>query len=193
VAAGPHGVSSAALSTYLQLVGLFGMLSLLSIGGGNVVLPEMHMHAVNGRHWLTNSQFADLFSISQTAPGPSILIVSMVGYGAGLKAGGIPGAIVGGVISMVAMVLPAATFVYIVTLFWQKAERSKLRRAVEKGFAPLTVGLILATSLVMSRAADHDWRAYSVTAVCTAIFMLTKTNPLIVVAAAGVVGYFGFI
>lgn len=186
-------VSSHALATYVQLIGLFGMLSLLSIGGGNVVLPEMHMHAVNGRHWLTNSQFADLFSISQTAPGPSILIVSMVGYGAGLQAGGVPGAIIGGVISMVAMVVPAATFVYVVTLFWQKAERSKLRRAVERGFAPLTVGLILATSLVMSRAADHDWRAYSITAVCTAIFLLTKTNPLIVVAAAGLLGYFGFV
>jgi chromate transporter len=182
-----------AVATYLQLIGLFGMLSLLSIGGGNVVLPEMHMHAVNDRHWLTDSQFADLFSISQTAPGPSILIVSMVGYGAGLEAAGIPGAIIGGVIAMVAMVLPAATFVYVVTLFWQKAARSKLRRAVEKGFAPLTVGLILATSLVMSRAADHDWRAYGVTAVCTAIFVFTKTNPLIVVAAAGVIGYLGFI
>ncbi|MGB8406829.1 MAG: chromate transporter [Mycobacterium sp.] len=186
-------MSSAAFSTYVQLIGLFGMLSLLSIGGGNVVLPDMHMHAVNDRHWLTNSQFADLFSISQTAPGPSILIVSMVGYGAGLQAAGIPGAIIGGVLSMVAMVVPAASFVYIVTLFWQKAERSKLRRAVEKGFAPLTVGLILATSLVMSRAADHDWRAYSVTAVCTVIFLRTKVNPLIVVAAAGVVGYLGFI
>ncbi len=77
------------MSTYLQIAGLFGMLSLLSIGGGNVVLPEMHMQAVNHRHWLSNSQFADLFSISQTAPGPSILIVSMVGYGAGLHVGGV--------------------------------------------------------------------------------------------------------
>ncbi len=41
---------------------------------------------------------------------------------------------------MVAMVLPAASFVYVVTLFWQRAEKSKLRIAVEKGFAPLTVG-----------------------------------------------------
>lgn len=186
-------MNSHAVATYLQLIGLFGMLSLLSIGGGNVVLPDMHAHAVNGRHWLTNSQFADLFSISQTAPGPSILIVSMVGYGAGLQAAGIPGAIIGGVVAMVAMVLPAASFVYAVTLFWQKAERSKLRRAVEKGFAPLTVGLILATSLVMSRAADHDWRAYTVTAVCTVIFLRTKVNPLIVVAAAGGIGYLGFI
>ena len=59
--------------------------------------------------------------------------------------------------------------------------------------AVMTVGLILATSLVMSRAADHDWRAYTVTALCTVIFLVSKINPLFVVAAAGVVGYLGFI
>jgi chromate transporter len=181
------------MSTYLQIAGLFAMLSLLSIGGGNAVLPEMHMQAVKGHHWLTDSQFADVFSISQAAPGPSILIVALVGYGAGLQAGGLPGAIAGGVVATVAMVTPAATLVYVLTLFWQKAQKSRLRHAVEKGFAPLTVGLILASSLVMGKAADHDWRAYLLTAVCTVIFMFTKTNPLIVVAAAGLIGYFGVI
>jgi hypothetical protein len=33
-----------------------------------------------------------------------------------------------------------------------EGQKSRLREAVEKGFAPLTVGLILATALVMSRA-----------------------------------------
>ena len=49
----------------------------------------------------------------------------------------------------------------------------------------------MATSLVMSRAADHDWRAYLVAALCTLIFVRTKLNPLVVVAAAGALGYFG--
>jgi chromate transporter len=181
------------VSTYLQLIAMFGVLSLLSIGGGNAVLPDMHLQAVKHHHWLSDSQFADVFSISQTAPGPSILIVTMIGYAAGLEAGGIPGAILGGVIATVAMVLPAASLVYAITLFWQKAEQSKWRIAVEKGFAPLTVGLILASSLVMSRAADHDWRAYTLTAVCTLIFVRTKINPLYIVAVAGVIGYFGFV
>jgi len=179
------------VSTYLSIAGLFGMLSLVSIGGGNVVLPEMHLRSVNGQHWLTNTQFADIFSISQAAPGPSILIVTLVGYAAGLKTGGVPGAVLGGVIATVAMIVPAASLVYVVTLFWQRAQESNWRIAVEKGFAPLTVGLILATSLVMSRAADHDWRAYLVTALCTLIFVRTKLNPLVVVAAAGALGYFG--
>jgi chromate transporter len=181
------------MHTYLQLAVLFASLSLLSIGGGNAVLPEMHLQAVRGHHWMTDSQFADIFSISQTAPGPSILIVTLVGYGAGLTVGGVPGAIIGGVIATIAMIVPAASLMYVVTLFWQKAQKAKWRVAVEKGFAPLTVGLIMATSLVMSRAADHDWRAYLLTAICTAIFVFTKTNPLIVVGAAGVIGYFGVV
>jgi chromate transporter len=181
------------VSTYLQLVILFGSLSLMSIGGGNAVLPEMHLRSVSQDHWLTNAQFADLFSISQTAPGPSILIVGMVGYAAGLPVGGVMGGVLGGMIATAAMVIPAASLVYGITLFWQKAEQSKWRIAVEKGFAPLTVGLILASSLVMSRAADHDWKAYLLTAVCTLIFVRTKLNPLLIVAAAGVIGYFGIV
>ncbi|GAC1403358.1 MAG: chromate transporter [Mycobacterium sp.] len=181
------------IHTYLQIAGLFATLSLLSIGGGNAVLPEMHLQAVKGHHWMTDAQFADIFSISQTAPGPSILIVTLVGYGAGLTVGGVPGAIVGAVIATAAMLLPAASLMYAITLFWQKAQKSKWRLAVEKGFAPLTVGLIMASSLVMSRAADHDWRAYLLTTICMVIFLGTKTNPLIVVLAAGVLGYLGIV
>jgi chromate transporter len=117
----------------------------------------------------------------------------MVGYAAGLPVGGVMGGVLGGVIATAAMVIPAASLVYGITLFWQKAEQSKWRIAVEKGFAPLTVGLILASSLVMSRAADHDWKAYLLTAVCTLIFVRTKLNPLLIVAAAGVIGYFGIV
>jgi chromate transporter len=181
------------MTTYLTLAAMFGGLSLMSIGGGNVVLPDMHRQSVRQEHWLTDNQFADLFSLSQVAPGPSILIVTLVGYGAGLHVDGVLGGIVGGLVATVAMVLPAASLMYGVTLFWQHAHDSKLRYAVEKGFAPLTVGLVLATALVMSRAADHDWRAYLLTAACTLIFLFTKTNPIIVVAAAAVFGYFGVV
>ena len=76
------------LKTLLQIVTLFSSLSLLSIGGGNTVLPEMHLKAVQDYGWLNNQQFADVFAISQSAPGPSILIVTLIGY----KAAGVLGA-----------------------------------------------------------------------------------------------------
>ncbi|MDG4665686.1 chromate transporter [Mycobacterium sp. 236(2023)] len=180
------------LDTYLQLALLFGGLSLMSIGGGNVVLPEMHLRSVQDHHWLTNTQFAEVFSISQTMPGPSsVLIVTLVGYGAGHDVGGVLGAIVGGLISIVAMVVPAAGVTFFVTRFWQRAHEAPWHAAVEKGLAPMAVGLIMATALVMSRAADHDWRSYLLTALCTVVFVATKLNPLWLVALAAVLGYVG--
>ena len=181
------------MNTYLQLVLLFGSLSLMSIGGGNVVLPEMHERAVHDHHWVTSAQFANLFSIAQAAPGPSILLVTLVGYGAGLQAGGVPGAIAGGLIAAAAMVIPAAGVVFAVTRVWERAQQSRWRIAVEKGLPPMTVGLILSTALVMSRAADHDWRAYLLTGIATLLFVFTKINPLWVVGVAGVTGYVGLV
>jgi len=173
------------IRTLTQICILFSSLSILSIGGGNTVLPEMHRKAVDSYHWLSDKQFADVFAISQAAPGPSILIVTIIGY----KAAGIPGAI----LATIAMMLPAGVLVYLVSRVWEKAKDSAFRKAIEKGLAPLTVGLILASGWVMSKAADHDWRAYVLTAVCTAIFTTTKINPLFIVAAAGLVGWLGWI
>ena len=179
--------------TLLQIFLLFSSLSLLSIGGGNTVLPEMHYKAVNDHHWLNDSQFADIFAISQAAPGPSILIVTLVGYKAGLSAGGQLVGILGAILATASMMAPAGLLVYFVVQFWERAKDSPVRRAIERGFAPLTVGLVLASGYVMSKAADQDWRAYLLTGVCTLIFVLTKINPLVVVALAGFLGWLGIV
>jgi chromate transporter len=173
------------MKTWLQIVLLFGSLSLLSIGGGNSVLPEMHRQSVSDYHWLTDNQFADLFAISQAAPGPSILIVTLIGY----KAAGIFGAL----LATVAVMLPAGALVYWVSRFWEHSARSPIRLAIEKGFAPLTVGLVLATAYVMGRSTNHDWRSYLLTVLCAVVFIFTKINPLIVVGIAGLAGFLGWL
>jgi len=173
------------MKTWLQILILFGSLSLLSIGGGNSVLPEMHQRSVNDYQWLTDTQFADVFAISQAAPGPSILIVTLIGY----KAAGIFGAL----LATVAVIVPAGAVVYLVSRFWEHAARSPIRHAIEKGFAPLTVGLVAATAFILGRSTEHDWRSYLLTAVCTGVFVFTKTNPLIVVAIAGLAGFLGWL
>ncbi len=176
--------------TIAQILGLFGMLSVLSIGGGNTVVPEMHLKAVGQFHWLDGRQFADLFAISQAAPGPSMLIVTLLGY----KAGG-EGAwgVVGAILATIAMIVPAALLVYYTAKFWNAAKDAKWRKAVERGFAPLTVGLVLASGVIVAKSADHGYREWALTAVATVVFTCTKTNPLVVVGIAGVIGWLGLV
>lgn len=176
--------------TILQIFALFGTLSILSIGGGNTVLPEMQLQSVTKYGWLEPKQFADLFAISQAAPGPSILIVTLIGYRAGGE--GFWG-VVGAILATMAMIIPAGFLVYFTARFWNSAKDAKWRKAVERGFAPLTVGLVLASGVIVAKSADHGCREWALTALATVIFTCTKTNPLIVVGAAGLIGWLGWV
>jgi chromate transporter len=171
--------------TLLHLIVVFGSLSLLSFGGTNTVLPEMHRQAVSVQHWLTDLQFASIYAISQASPGPSSLIVSLVG----LKAAGWIGALV----AVVAMFIPSAALTYVASLAWERFRDAKWRIAVEKGLAPITVGLLLASALVITRAADHGSSAFILTGATTILLVVTRVNPLFIMAAAGIFGGLGLV
>lgn len=171
--------------TLLHLMVMFTSLSLLSFGGTNTVLPEMHRQAVTGYHWLTDQQFASIFAISQASPGPSSLIVSLVG----LKAAGWVGALV----ATLAMFTPSAVVTFAASRAWERFRDAKWRIAAEKGLAPITVGLLLASGLVITRAADHGWSAIMLTAATTILLVTTRMNPLFIMAAAGILGGLGLV
>jgi len=67
---------------------LFSSLSLVAVGGANVVVPEMHRQAVDIGHWMTDTEFASLYAIVRAAPGPNMLISTLIGW----KAAGLAGA-----------------------------------------------------------------------------------------------------
>lgn len=162
---------------------LFGSLSLVAVGGANVVVPEMHRQAVDIGNWMTDAEFANLYAIVRAAPGPNMLISTMIGW----KAAGLPGAIV----ATVAMCGPSCLLTYGVTRVWQRYRHTRWRAVVEAALAPVTVGLVLASALVLTRAADANWRAVVVTAVTAAVALGTRLNALWVLAAAGALGALG--
>lgn len=78
------------LDTLGLLAVQFALLSLFAVGGAMAVLPEIHRQAVDVSHWLTDRQFADVVAIAQAAPGPNIMLVTLIGY----QAAGFAGAMV---------------------------------------------------------------------------------------------------
>lgn len=63
-----------------SLLTLFAELSLLAFGGGNTILPEMQRRVVEVHHWMSAEEFSALFALSQAAPGPNLMIVTVIGW-----------------------------------------------------------------------------------------------------------------
>jgi hypothetical protein len=97
-------------SVLLSLLGHFTLLSFLAIGGANATIPEMHRLAVDAQGWMSDRQFGDIFAISQIAPGPNVLIVTLIGF---QTAG-----IIGAIIATLAMCGPAAIMTCYVSRYW---------------------------------------------------------------------------
>jgi len=172
-------------SALLTVATVFASLSLVSIGGGNTVLPEIHRAAVQNEQWMTSQQFADIYAISEAAPGPSSMISSLVGY----KAAGLPGAIV----AIVAILGPSSLLMYVACLTWERFRTAKWRIAFEKGLAPVSLGLLFSSGVTVVRSSDHTLVAYVITVVAMVLLVRTKVSPLLVMAGAGALGALGLV
>jgi chromate transporter len=173
-------------ATALALIAVFGSASLMSFGGGNIVLPQLYRQAVSTHAWITDQQFAAVYAIAQGAPGPSTgLLAGLIG----LEAAGLVGALV----AAAAMLVPGAALMYGATLGWERFRASRWRAAVEKGLAPISMGLLFAAAVIIVRAADHGWSAMLATVATAAILVFTRVNPLLIMAGAGLLGWLGVV
>jgi chromate transporter len=59
---------------------------------------------------------------------------------------------------------------------------------MQTGLAPVTIGLVFSSALVLSAAADHDWLTFAITVVTAVVALGTKLNPLWLFAGAGLLG-----
>jgi chromate transporter len=164
----------------------FGVLSLLAVGGVTSILPEVHRVTVDVHHWISDAEFTQMFAIAQASPGPNMLIVALIGF----RVAGVPGALT----SAAAICLPSCTLAYLVESVWQRFRGTPLRRAVETGLAPITIGLVIATGWLVARGAPGaGWTAYAITGLTAALVLFTRVNPLWLFAAAGALGLVGLV
>jgi chromate transporter len=167
------------------LAGHFALLSLFAIGGANAAIPEMHRLAVDVRGWMSDRQFADMFAIAQLAPGPNVILVTLIGY----HVAGISGAAV----TTVAMCGPTCVFAYFVGRVWERFKYAPWRMAIQAGLVPVSIGLVAASAYLIARAANQDWVTLAITGATAGIAYGSKVNPLWMFAAAAGLGLAGLI
>lgn len=183
------------LTDWRQLLAViwdFLSLSLFSLGGGNTLLNEYHHMAVDQYCWLTSRQFADIYAIAEAAPGPSSMIVGLLGMGAAVKEGPLWG-VLSGLTAEIAILLPSTLLMVAAALSWNRLRHSPWRLAFERGLGPITLGILFAVGLKILRISDHDTPAYAVSLVVCVLMLRTKISPLWFMAVAGLMGALGLV
>jgi chromate transporter len=164
----------------LELAFHFGILSLISVGGMPSVMPELQRLVVHGKGWLTPDEFIQAFAVGQAAPGPNILIASLIGW----KVAGIPGALV----ALAAICGPAAVLAWWVSELWERFKDSPWRRAIQRAIAPVVVALILSSGVIIATPASPDWRLWLIAGLSAAAMLAANVNPLWMLAGGGILG-----
>ena len=175
------------MPTLAELILHFALLSLLAFGGGNATLPEMQRLVVEHYHWMSDTTFSQLFAVAQAAPGPNVLVVSLIG----LQLAGIPGFL--GVTA--AFCLPSSLLIYGFARWWERQAHTPWRSAVQAAVGPMAVGLVLSSGGLMAASAvgPGAWPALLLVAATVVLVLTLRWNPLWWIAAGALLGLAGVV
>jgi chromate transporter len=167
-------------SQLIKLALAFGGLSLVSVGGAPAMLPEIHRIAVDLNDWQSNAGFARDFALTQLAPGPNFLIISLVGW----RAAGFPGLLA----ATLAAIVPSSALAILVGRLYRRFSKEAWFYILKESFPPIVLGLMLSSGFVTARAAVSNVVTFIVVIMSAAIIGSTRRNPLFAMIMGATVG-----
>jgi chromate transporter len=173
------------MSTLADLAVVYAQFSLLAFGGANAVLPEMQRQVVDVHHWMSARDFAALFALAQAAPGPNMMVVSLIGW----RVAGLWGALV----TTASIAAPSSILTLLVSGVWYRFKHAPWRKALQAGLQPVSAGLIMASAALLIESTTVDWPAAAVTVVTVALFIFTKLHPMLILGGAALAGVIGLV
>jgi chromate transporter len=156
------------------------LLSIVSVGGAHAMLPDIYRFVVIEHGWLSGQEFATLVALSQAAPGPNVLVTTLLGY----QFGGLAAA----VCAPVAFILPSSVAVYAFAHLHVRGGAAPWKKIAMQGLAPLTVGLVIASGIVLAQGAGAGIAGYAIAGAVAALSAFTRLHPLWLIAAGAVAG-----
>lgn len=191
-----------AAADWWALLAQFLSLSLLAVGGAITTAPDMHRYLVTQQHWLSEAQFTSSIALAQAAPGPNVLFIALFGWQVGLNAAassGLPSwasALLGVTLTMVGTLLPSTILTFSVARWGHRNRERRVVRAFKQGMAPLVVGILLATGVILATtqgtSTDH-WPLWLLAAVTALLVWRTRIHLLWLLGAGAVLGCLGWV
>jgi len=167
------------------LARVFAYLSLLTVGGGMAAFPEMKDLTVSVHQWLTFPQLIHIYSVGQMAPGPNMMMIVVIGQWAG--------GMLGALVTVVAFFGPTAILAFAVGKGWKRLENWPWRQSIQRGLAPVSIGLLLAGCFTMAKGTINGLETGAIAVGVLMILIQYKINPALLVIGGAVVGMLSFL
>lgn len=159
----------------------FFKIGLFTLGGGYAMLPLIQKEVVEKKKWIDEKEFLDMVSVSQSAPGPLAVNISVfVGYRiSGIK--GLISAVLGATLpSFIIIILIASVFIGI--------ENNPIIERIFKGIRPAVVALIAVPVLTMGKTANVNRRNIIIPVLAIILVAGFKITPIYVILGAIIIG-----
>ena len=166
-------------SALFGLASSFALFSLLAVGGGVSVLPEMQTLMEN-RYGISAESFVHIYGLGQLAPGPNMLMVLVLGY----RIAGFAGALT----VLVAFFTPAMILSLIGGRLWDRIGETPWRRAVQNALEPISLGLMISGLYAVAREALNGPVSFGLCALTFALLIATRLNPVLIMIGASAAG-----
>jgi chromate transporter len=176
-------VGGGAVLTPVTLLGVFLFflkIGAVVFGSGYVLLAFLHADLVDRLHWLTESQLLDAVAVGQVTPGPVFTTATFIGY---VLAGPAGAAIATAAIFLPAFVLVAASRPLVV-----RVRKSKAAGAFLDGVNVASLGLIVAVTVQLGRAALIDVPTVLLAIVSALVIFRYKLNSAWLVGGGAIAG-----
>ena len=178
---------------FIQLFLVFFVIGLFTIGGGYALLSLIQAQVVTVHQWIDEQTFTDIVAISQMTPGPiGINRATYIGYTV-LQNSGAPEllCVLGSFTATVAVVLPSFMIVLTICRMYTKVNNSPIFIGMMDALKPVMVGLIGAAAAILITPDNFpDWKSWVLFAAAFVASLWGKVNPILVIIAGGIAGFF---
>ena len=127
---------------FADVAWFFSKMAVVTFGGAYAVLAYVAQEAVEDYKWLSAGQMLTGLGLAETTPGPLILVLQFVGFHAGLRAFGIPGAIAASAITLWMTFMPCFAWIFLGAPFIEKLQNAPRLQSALAGVTAGVVGVI---------------------------------------------------
>lgn len=169
---------------YFEIFLSFVKIGFTSFGGMSMIpliLEEMEKH-----HWMTAEDLTNLVAIAEMTPGP-------LGVNCATFAGTQTAGVLGGVVAVAGVLMPAFTLTLLVAVFFTKFKKSRTMEKIMSYVKPVCIAMILAVILTLSREnysieGKPDWIAAGIGLVMFILIQRRKWSVPKVIGCSAVLG-----